>query len=63
MNRIKENQALIDKINNYFESIDYINAVKAAGIRDAFNLFIQLDISRSLAVIANALTEQKEEDS
>ena len=60
MNRTEENQELIDKVNRCFDSIEHANALEVAGIRDALNLFIRLDISRSLAVIADKLTEEAE---
>ena len=55
MNRTIENQELFNKINNYFDSIEHVSPLEEAGTRDALNLCIQLDISRSLAVIADVL--------
>ena len=60
MSRLKENEELINKVNSCFESMEQASPLELAGVRDALNLFIQLDISRSLAVIADALQAEKE---
>ena len=60
MNRTKENKELIDVVNKATNKIKSFPSVKEA--YSSLNTCILLDISRSLAVIADSLAEQKEED-
>lgn len=60
MSRVKENDELFDKVNEMLIKSDvYASRLEAAGVRDALNLYIRLDISRSLAVIADVLQAGK----
>lgn len=64
MNRTKENEELIHVVNKTTEKLKKFPGSDEAIARVYGNLnaCILLDISRSLAVIADSLAEQKEED-
>lgn len=66
MNRTKENEELIHVVNKATNKLKSLpNAASGEAIAKVYgnlNTCILLDISRSLAVIADSLVEQKEED-